>query len=60
MMSVTVQQACVFELQNPVDGTDLEWISARMRSDSVKNKSVYADQNHAPDLMDVRLEMKSV
>ena len=55
-----VQQACVFELQNPVDGTDLEWISARMRSDSVKNKSVYADQNHAPDLMDVRLEMKSV
>lgn len=31
-----------------------------MRSDSVKNKSVYADQNHAPDLKDVRLEMKSV
>ena len=27
-----------------------------MRSDSVKNKSVYADQNHAPSLTDVRLE----
>ena len=30
--------------------------SARMRSDSVKNMSAYADQNHAPSLTDVRLE----
>ena len=27
-----------------------------MRSDSVKNMSAYADQNHAPSLTDVRLE----
>ena len=31
--------------------------SARMRSDSVKNMSAYADQNHAPSLTDVRLEL---
>ena len=30
--------------------------SARMRSDSVKNMSAYADQNHTPSLTDVRLE----
>ena len=30
--------------------------SARMRSDSVKNMSACADQNHAPSLTDVRLE----
>ncbi len=30
--------------------------SARMRSDSVKNMSAYADQNHAPSLTYVRLE----
>ena len=28
-----------------------------MRSDSVKNMSAYADQNHAPSLTDVRLEL---
>ena len=27
-----------------------------MRSDSVKNMSAYADQNHAPSFTDVRLE----
>ena len=27
-----------------------------MRSDSVKNMSAYADQNHAPSLTDVRLK----
>ena len=30
--------------------------SARMRSDSVKNMSAYADQNHAPSLAAARLE----
>ena len=30
--------------------------SARMRSDSVKNMSAYADQNHAPCLAVARLE----
>ena len=34
--------------------------SARMRSDSVKNMSAYADQNHAPSLTDVRLEQGRV
>ncbi len=34
--------------------------SARMRSDSVKNISAYADQNHAPSLTDVRLECVKV
>ena len=31
-----------------------------MRSDSVKNMSAYADQNHAPSLTDVRLEFISI
>ena len=31
--------------------------SARMRSDSVKNMSAYADQNHAPSLAAARLEL---
>ena len=34
--------------------------SARMRSDSVKKMSAYADQNHAPSLTDVRLEYLSM
>ena len=34
--------------------------SARMRSDSVKKMSAYADQNHAPSLTDVRLEQGRV
>ena len=29
-----------------------------MRSDSVKNMSAYADQNHAPSFTDVRLEFR--
>mgnify|MGYP000011135041 FL=1 len=32
-------------------------LGARMRSDSVKNMSAYADQNHAPSFTDVRLEL---
>ena len=32
--------------------------SARMRSDSVKNMSAYADQNHAPSLAAARLEFQ--
>ena len=35
--------------------SDWDKRSARMRSDSVKNMSAYADQNHAPSLTDVRL-----
>ena len=31
-----------------------------MRSDSVKNMSAYADQNHAPSLAAARLEQKSL
>ena len=31
-------------------------LGARMRSDSVKNMSAYADQNHAPSLAAARLE----
>ena len=31
-----------------------------MRSDSVKNVSAYADQNHAPSLADARLEYYSM
>ena len=31
--------------------------SARMRSDSVKNMSAYADKNHAPSLAVARLEI---
>ena len=31
-----------------------------MRSDSVKNVSAYADQNHAPSLAAARLECKSM
>ena len=34
--------------------------SAGLRSDSVKNMSAYADQNHAPSLTDVRLEYRIV
>ena len=33
--------------------------SARMRSDSVKNMSAYADQNHEPSLAAARLEYKN-
>ena len=35
---------------------ELDKRSARMRSDSVKNMSAYADQNHAPSLAAARLE----
>ena len=34
--------------------------SARMRSDSVKNMSDYADQNHAPSLAAARLEFEKL
>ena len=34
--------------------------SARMRSDSVKNMSAYADQNHAPSLAAARLEFEKL
>ena len=34
--------------------------SARMRSDSVKNMSAYADQNHAPSLAATRLELITI
>ena len=34
--------------------------SARMRSDSVKNMSAYADQNHAPSLAAARLELPAI
>ena len=34
--------------------------SARMRSDSVKNMSAYADQNHAPSLAAARLELITI
>ena len=33
---------------------------ARMRSDSVKNMSAYADQNHAPSLAAARLEFEKL
>ena len=36
--------------------SDWDKRSARMRSDSVKNMSAYADQNHAPSLAAARLE----
>jgi len=31
-----------------------------MRSDSVKNMSAYADQNHAPSLAAARLEIQGI
>ena len=34
--------------------------SARMRSDSVKNMSAYADQNHASSLAAARLELITI
>ena len=46
------QQICLSG--NPISDWDKR--SARMRSDSVKNMSAYADQNHAPSLAVARLE----
>ena len=52
------QQICLSG--SPISDWDKR--SARMRSDSVKNMSAYADQNHAPSLAVARLEflIKSV
>ena len=47
------QQICLSG--NPISDWDKR--SARMRSDSVKNMSAYADQNHAPSLAVARLEL---
>ena len=38
--------------------SDWDEHSVRMRSDSVKNMSAYADQNHAPSLATARLELQ--
>ena len=46
------QQICLSG--NPISDWDKR--SARMRSNSVKNMSAYADQNHAPSLAVARLE----